>query len=412
MSWLVLRKSSGEMGKAAIAVPFIMALCALHVSSAEAQTVSYSPGSGVLQLNNSGSNYAANLGTIEVYVASPSYLPASLKVINGDWGKQIISTTDANNNTTGDLMDWYYNTSTNGALPPGVYTLAQLPTGMSALDFGYSYSYNTGGPHGSQVTINYGAGDTSSGTTGAVVFGSVLGGAGTGSVVNVATRVPSEIDWTGPTLGSWGTSADWTVPGSSTHRVPLASDTPTFNSAGGTITLDGSQSAGSLWLDSTNSYTIAPGTGGTLSLSNTATIFVDAGTHTIAAPLALAGSLDVAIVPSAGLIITGAITGGAGLVLSGGGGLVLASANTFAGGVDVEFGTLTATISGAIPKGDSLTVGAGSALIFDSSVSAGVMSPQVADGVTAVPEPGTMALLSTGTLLFAAGAWRRRTARS
>jgi autotransporter-associated beta strand protein len=394
------RNSCGAAASSVIAALLALAFCGAYVSSAQAQAVNYYPATGVLQLNNSGSNYAANLGSIIVYVENPAYLPSggTINVLNGDWGTQVFSTTDANNLTRGDLMDWYYNTSTNDPLPQGVYTLGQLPTGMAALNFGYSYSY-TSGPQHTLHTVNDGAGDTS----GAVLFGSVLGGPPSGSTVNVV----GEIDWTNAAGdGAWGNSSNWSVPNSGIQRVPLSSDTATFANPAlaGSITVTGTQSVGSLSFDSSGSYTIGRGTGGALSLSNTATILVDCGSQAIAVPLSLGGSLNVDLLnSSARLTVSGPISGSGPLMLTGSGTLELAGDNTYIGGTTVEGGTLI--VDQGLPNGSSLVVGAGGMSAFDPVVSGATDASSVVTGHVAsigspssVPEPATIALLGVSAV--------------
>ena len=60
------------------------------------------------------------------------------------------------------------------------------------------------------------------------------------------------------------------------------------------------------------------------------------------------------------------------LTLDGGGTLILSGTNSYGGGTEVNAGTLILASSSAIANGTSLTVGAGGALIFDPSMTAGV----------------------------------------
>jgi autotransporter-associated beta strand protein len=108
------------------------------------------------------------------------------------------------------------------------------------------------------------------------------------------------------------------------------------------------------------------------------------------------------------------ITQALGLTKLGDNTLILTGSNTYSGGTTVIAGTLDVASYAALPDGSSLTVGAGAALNFDSSPdsapsytapSHSASPPTVA---AAVPEPGTMALLSVAGIVAAAGIWRSR----
>lgn len=91
--------------------------------------------------------------------------------------------------------------------------------------------------------------------------------------------------------------------------------------------------------------------------------------------------------------------------------MVLSGTDSYFGGTVVEAGTLIAATGGAVPGGTSLTIGAGGTFIFDPSANAvpAVVFPSASASspVSAVPEPGTLALLIVG-LVVGFAAWRRR----
>ena len=169
-----------------------------------------------------------------------------------------------------------------------------------------------------------------------------------------------------------------------------------------------------------NGYTLANGAGGPLSLGTPsgASIAVTSGTHTISANVALAGSLGVNEASGGVLELSGSVSdGGAGLglTLTGAGELVLSGTGSYGGPTAVDGGTMYLTNSTALPAGAALIVGAGGTFIFDpNAVFAGPASGNAAaspHGIGAVPEPGTLALLSVAGIVAAAAAWRRRKAR-
>jgi len=114
----------------------------------------------------------------------------------------------------------------------------------------------------------------------------------------------------------------------------------------------------------------------------------------------------------AGAITTGANAQGIALSKAGNGTLVLSGTDNYTGGTTVRDGTLVITSDTAIAGGTSLTVAAGGTFVFDPSlagspVSGGqVLAASSAGTVSAVPEPGTLALLIAG-LAAGFGIWRK-----
>ena len=230
--------------------------------------------------------------------------------------------------------------------------------------------------------------------------------------------------WQGTLSPSWTNANNWSSTGVPSGNgvlatVGSATATPT------TITLDSPQTLGQLTLSATNAatgYTLAAGYAGALVMSNTnnqAVILVPSGSHSITAPVILAGALSIQ--PTAGMTlnILGNISemsvGSGSLSLDGPGTLILGGSDSYTGGTTLTAGTLIATSSSSLAAGTNLTVGGGSTFIFDPSQSAApaagggaTLAAAPAGAVAAVPEPGTLALFGAAGLVVGVGAWRRR----
>lgn len=215
------------------------------------------------------------------------------------------------------------------------------------------------------------------------------------------------------TAGSWKNGGNW-----SPAAVP-SSGTATFTGPPGaaiTVTLDGNQAAGALVFNvaGSNGYTLSQGTGGgvlTLGASTGASITVFSGTHTISAPIVLAGSLAVST-SEGGSLQLGNVSQAAGvsaaLSLSGDGQLILNGTQSYTGGTTVDGGTLYVMNSGGLREGTSLAVGAGAASLFDTSMDGEPGLAVAPAAIAVVPEPGTWGLLAAGaTVLLLARVFRR-----
>ena len=239
-------------------------------------------------------------------------------------------------------------------------------------------------------------------------------------------RLSGPTVWQGSLSNSWTDTTSWNtgiVPNAAGAMVLVGSAT----AAPTAITLDGAESVGQLTLTATSAtsgYTLASGNGGSLTMSSgsvgvPAQILITTGSHSISAPVSLAGALS--IVPTAGmsLTITGNIseqTPGAGrLSLDGPGTLVLGGSNSYTGGTSVTANgaTLVITSGNSIAANTNLTVDAGGTFVFDPNGSAGNLvataSARPAGAIAAVPEPGTLALLAAA-LVVGFGVWRRKNA--
>ena len=111
-------------------------------------------------------------------------------------------------------------------------------------------------------------------------------------------------------------------------------------------------------------------------------------TQTINTPLVLVG--DPALSAAAGeLLIKGAISGGDGIVITGGGTVVLAGADTYTGGTQVTGGTLIVANADGLPAGSSLMVGSDAEAVFAGGVPLQIDGSQP-DGTLDLPAGSTV----------------------
>jgi probable HAF family extracellular repeat protein/autotransporter-associated beta strand protein len=150
--------------------------------------------------------------------------------------------------------------------------------------------------------------------------------------------------------GSWNTAANWTgdfVPSGTGVTAILGSSI----TGPATITLDGNQEVAALVFNSTNSYTISSGTGGTLIFSSAtgdATVSLPLGSHLISAPISLAGTTTFAITNSTNsLQLSNVISGTGSLVDTGAGTLLLTAANVYTGPTTISSAAVVQVDTGA-----------------------------------------------------------------
>lgn len=193
--------------------------------------------------------------------------------------------------------------------------------------------------------------------------------------------------WTGDTLtGSWSTNnvgdTNWASNAAGTTEagaVPGASDTVIFsatNAVGPVIssTLDGSYTIDSLQFIAApagvTGVTIAPGSGGTLTLapatpSNGIAVAANAGNISITAPVIALNnqtwSVDGTGANGSSLTVTGNTTFTGRVTKSGAGVLTLSGSNSGAGGINLAGGTLNINSGTALGTG-AFTIGAGTTI--------------------------------------------------
>ena len=153
--------------------------------------------------------------------------------------------------------------------------------------------------------------------------------------------------WVSPVSGCWGTAANWitNLPGG----FPVGGTVWFLGapSAAINVALNGSQTAGALVFNVSNSngYTLAQGCGGTLTLGTAAgaLIAILGGSNTISAPIQMAGNLTVSVTSGASLQMSGLLSEtatGTNVTFTGPGPTVFSGTATYTGNTNVYGGTL------------------------------------------------------------------------
>lgn len=210
-------------------------------------------------------------------------------------------------------------------------------------------------------------------------------GSQSGFVSTLPVVTANVANWSGGSVGSWNSPANWN---SNLGAVPaVAGDIATINSSGGavSVTLDANQTLGQLTLSGGKGVTISQGSGGSLDLgyadgSAAGAVIAAAGNNAINAPVVAAGALSVSNNPAhsqlgffadsgASLAVNGVVSDGTnqGAVLIGGGGTVALNApNTFSGGVNLAGATLIIGNTSALGTGP-LSFGTGPSVIDNAA---------------------------------------------
>lgn len=182
------------------------------------------------------------------------------------------------------------------------------------------------------------------------------------SIINTGNAAQWNVD----AGGSWNTAGNWI------GGIPNAGgDTASFTfpiTAPRTVTLDGNKTVGGATFNAANGYTIAPGSGGTLTLGNgtsNALVFAQNGSHTVAVPVSLASNTIIDTDSDAALALNGSVGGPGALTKSGGGTLSLGSAsNAYAGATTVNGGTLAVAGIGSLGSNAALNLNGGGVIKY------------------------------------------------
>jgi autotransporter-associated beta strand protein len=238
--------------------------------------------------------------------------------------------------------------------------------------------------------------------------------------LNIAGTATLVSKWNVDGGGSWSTAGNWTpsgVPSSSGAIVRLAGDPSTDVNLARTVTLDGAQTVGTLYLEGPDgeSYTISQGStigGAGLTIDNVANSapaqILVTGTQTVDSSVNVALTSNTQVIPTNAadkLTIAGVISNTsapATISKTGNGTLILSGANTYGPSAGSIGTTLTA---GTIQAGNNTALGAGDLLINgNATLQAGVSglnlanNIQVGSGNTATFDPAGHNLTLSGVI--------------
>jgi autotransporter-associated beta strand protein len=220
--------------------------------------------------------------------------------------------------------------------------------------------------------------------------------------------------WTGRAGNSlWSSSGNWSAGSGSLSgniSVVLGSSTE----SGGTVDLLSTPANVSQLTFASAQPVILTSTApsdGRLTLDNGSSkiaVAVSSSGDAIGAGVGISLNSDVLVTTTASsdsVTIAGNISNGAavhGLEKEGSGTLMLYGSNTYTGGTTVAAGTLVVGSRAAIADGSNLTVGAEGAMFFAATAQAAPLT-----GRSAVPEPGTLAIVLTGAAAAVVSRLRR-----
>jgi fibronectin-binding autotransporter adhesin len=300
---------------------------------------------GTLSVASGGILAPGNSGIGTLTTAGLTLNAGSISNFEFGGGNDMITVTGAGGlNVIGSNLDLYAAGTTNAFSSDGNYTLMNINGGFS--------------------------GSLSNFTVANPVAGKFYSLASTGSAIQLTIGDATTSEWNNSQNdGLWTTAADWS--NGTPNSVGITAKFGSLTSAG-TVNMNGDKTVSGLIFDNSGSYTISGS--GNLTLNNggaAASVTVNNGNHTIAVPIVAPKSTSISFSNSSALNISGAISGGNPLSVSGTGSLTLTGNNSFStstlNGATLNVGTFGGTsTSGTLGTG-TLTMSANGTLNFNRS---------------------------------------------
>ena len=305
-------------------------------------------------------------GKYGVFSANEWPLLSNESFING--GMRMFRNYDAKNGTFGDTAVTTTNSDTvNSSIyasvdstNPDHLTLVLINKATTATSA--TVGLTNAGPMTTAAVYQLTSGNSVPQSAGSLTLGGASGFSYLMPAESVTTISMTSNQWLLSTGGSWSATGSWSagIPDGPASRANFYA-VPTGLTSPGTATLDGNHTVGQLTFNDPVSYTIALGTGGTLTINDAGDaagvapmISVLAGSHTISAPLNVVAGLTLSTSAGTSLTLSGNITGSGGVVSNG---TVTTSGNNDYGPTVVNSGILT--ITGSVASSSILVSSAG-----------------------------------------------------
>jgi autotransporter-associated beta strand protein len=216
--------------------------------------------------------------------------------------------------------------------------------------------------------------------------------------------------WATSTGGNWSDATNWSS-GLVANQSGQTVNFTTPLTAPATVNLNAAWTVGNVNFASGQPYTLAPGTGGSLTLNNgtnPVAVTDSAGNQSINVPLTLDSTAQITVTSAANtLTLSAPISGTGGVELAGAGTLALTAANTYTGGTMVSGGTLLANAAGALPLMqpvfNSGTVAVNANNVIGAIVGSGTLTIGTASNPVDLQIAGGSGLSQVGSLTIAPG---------
>lgn len=360
-----------------------------------------------------GPTYGTGVGTPTINLSGTGYREATagFSTTSPDLGKFHVGASNVSGTFTLDntqTADQYSEglAASEASTTGGASVTSALPSDGSPLAAGSNTSVSVQLASVSAVGANTGTVTLNLNSSGTGTSGLTAASLGSQVVTVSAQGYSGQSIWETDGSGTWGSFDDWDTPGGTpgVDGSLSVNDTATFGSAattGTTVSLDGQSPAlaSVTFNNAAASYTISPGTGGSMTVgtsASTGAITVSAGSHSIATGLALARDTSIATSSGTALTLSGAVSGASALSKTGAGTLEITNTGTLSGATTVSGGMLR--VNGAVASSD-VTVQSGATIAGSGTVGA----VTIESGGTLAPgnSPGTLTV--TGDAIWQPG---------
>ena len=174
-----------------------------------------------------------------------------------------------------------------------------------------------------------------------------------GGTITLTIGTATSSDWNGAAAnGLWTDAGNWT--GGIPNSVGATAAFGTVPTSPTAVAVNGPKTLGALIFDNANAYTVTGGAAEVITLENgiaAGAISVTTGNHTISAPIALNGPINITHAIGTSITLGGIITGAKTITYNGAGTATVSGVNTYSAGTTLISGTLSLANGAALGTG-------------------------------------------------------------